>query len=726
MSAARKRCDLPSWTSVLKHPHMKPVWVLRHEAQNRKLIEQGKKALYLVAENGKLLPEQAERVAQFIDPAARTLGDDWELYENKERIRQAYYRRLMMIPPEKRTPRMIRRLQIRAQKEGVTANWVFFKAIGGYYDSEFFDGIDPSGPSEGPTANSIYIGIPAFTVANSILTTKGGFTVWPYDPRTITRERPSAWPSAEAAGYYYVDATHPNATATGYGCPDNPRASFPAAASVVAGDTIIYSGTGHTYDQPFFYRNIRGTAEQPVFIRCDENLVGDARPNLTGNGICVEGSSHIIFENIRFDGGNAANAMFYTCWNGSNPLPTEFITLRKSTLVNAAWKQGGGGIVAISADDRNGGTKCRNICIYDNTISGNGVQDYWDYVTGSDLDHHGVNVTMNGHGIAGHVGECSLIWVIKNHITNCSGNAVQTTSIGGQQVDWRDMVHDVYIGGNYGAFNRECPFWTKRSSRIVISENISEGSYLYKGGNGQNGGWQYGPTDVWLLCNEYFDSIYGIQQTDTGAEAGGEADWGRLYVVGNILHGFLDGSGDKAGNNDSWRYGAAFSFPHGYSKRWLLLNSVYGAINGYVDNGNAYTYASNNIFQLRQGSIGNNVEGQFYQAIANTIVTGDIWYKPTGTWQAFLAGTTYTSVAAVNALANYSSILDSDPLFSDPENDDFSPAAGSPAIGAGSWVGSDGTDVGNVFNTEFGINVKFDRFRNARLTASKGALEISV
>jgi len=55
---------------------------------------------------------------------------------------------------------------------------------------------------------------------------------------------PAAWPGNEAAGYYYIDRTHPNATDSSnqYGYPDKPRATIPNYATFPAGTYIEVHG----------------------------------------------------------------------------------------------------------------------------------------------------------------------------------------------------------------------------------------------------------------------------------------------------------------------------------------------------------------------------------------------------------------------------------------------------------------------------------------------------
>ena len=631
--------------------------------------------------------------------------------------------------PLKAVPSHKRKGLIQAIKDATTSTVNFTGSYSSNFNSSYLDGIpDTPGGGSDLSPSQLYIGVPSFLAENPTLTTACGFQPWPWDPRIKAHEVPVEWPSAESTGNYFIDSTHVNATDTNnpYGYPDQPRATIPAWPSLqnLPAGTIMEFGGG-TYAAADF-RGAQGTAENPVFIRGSDGLAVTDMPQFQGNGsVLFEGASYVIFEQFKFVGGNTLNSVISTSFNGDFG-DTSHVVIRGNYITDIDYINGGGGIVAISADDRNGGCKTENIVIYNNTIQGIGENPTW---YSYDYDHHGVAFTTRTDGNEGVDGrtEVSKVWVLDNTITETSGNGVQIVSAGSPTKDHRDRVKYIWVAGNTTGFSRQAGLWAKRCSHVVFSQNtVTDCKMEYFAGNGQASGCQYGPTDVWYIANRYQDCHFGIQQTDTGSDA----TFGKLYCIANIMSGFRQ----TQDQSDAWRDGTAFSFTsHGNMDRYIVGNTVYNAVNGIAGSSSVGVMQSaSNIFILRDGTIASPTtstnEGNFYQSGTsgnNISATNDQCYRSDGSWAAYINGSSYSTTESVNALTGYSNLLDTDPLLTDPENDDFLPGVSSPALGSGTFVTPDGTNVRQVHLNQYGLDIGYGFLKTQRNLASpdRGAVE---
>lgn len=642
------------------------------------------------------------------------------------------------LKPGYRTGRKYRRI-VECVKNAVSKTTTFTGPYQGAYNSRFTDGVNTGGGGGDLNAQQIYIGVPSFIAPNPTLTANSGFQPWPWDPRFKTYSEPAEWPSAESVGNYYIDNSHPQATDTAneYGYPDKPRLTRPTinATNVQPGCVMKFGGgtiDNSSYGFDFF--GIAGTAENPIYVDFGLNVSESNRARFFGQPIRVENSSYIFIDGLRCDGQNAKNSVISTSYNGQGN--NDHIVIRKPIVRNLDWIGGGSGIIGISADDRNGGNTTSDIVIiepkaYDCAQNGDWVNQ--------DQDQALIIVSARASEQApGDPTKTSRVWVLGGEADNIGGNFIQIAGQGNSSVDHRERVQYVWAAGFAHGRSRQCAAWAKRSQHIIFSQVYTHTNLPYEGGNGQSFGCQYNPTDLWFLACRATNANYGIQQTGTDPEASPD-EWGRVYCVGNILHdlGAYEYQTPPASNlldqTGSFRPGTAFSFTsNGYMRRYVVLNTVYNCWNGIVaENINSECQSSSNIFSLRDGDYPNPVtgvnQGCFYQSAGQNVIRArnDQCYRQNGQWKSWVQGQTVLNVDDMNALTEFSNLLNSNPALADPGNLDFLPGVGSPVLNTGVWTTPDGTDVRAVFLAEYGLDIDFDYNQTERSATApdRGAIE---
>jgi len=400
---------------------------------------------------------------------------------------------------------------------------------------------------------------------------------WIEDPRTaVTPSHPANWPSLAEANHWYIDNTDVNATdvnmgdnAVGgivYGTPDRPRATL-------MGQTVFTPGAyieiqGGPYNSGIGRWRFECTSGDPCWVTSDSInkaiLAGSAR-------FTLEGSSWLTIENLLWDPEaagaivNTSNTAIATSYNGTAG-DTHHITLRHLDFRRWSFIGGGGGIIAVGSDNRNGGHQTHHVLVYKVTAveAGNNASRGCDWAA-DDCDNHLVGVTSR---IDGGVTANSThhVWVLDAHSDQISGNQVQAISFGFPVVDWREIVHHIYVGGGTHTNSRQGGWWAKRSTDFVVSSSRAWNLRAWDGSNGQASGMQYGPNWVWFINNDYHDVDFGVQQTDTGTETT-TAENGILFVLGNRFYDI--GRHSLPTKTDAWRGGFGVSAWHGSSKHYI-------------------------------------------------------------------------------------------------------------------------------------------------------------
>ncbi len=555
---------------------------------------------------------------------------------------------------------------------------------------------------------------------------------WPSDPRsTATPDWPAAWPAAATANYWYIDNTHPSATDTDmgdnaidgvvYGTPDRPRATLMGTHDFAPGSYVVIRGG--PYNSGAGLWRFQCTENTPCWITGNAEdkaiLAGSVR-------LVLEGSSWLTVENLLWDPEapgaqtNTSNTAISTNYNGSRG-NTHHLALRHIDFRRWSYIGGGGGIISVTSNNLNGGTQTHHILVYDISAieAGNNAARGCDW-TNTDCDNHLVGIsTRVQDGVT--TNRTHHIWVLDTRSDRISGNQVQAISLGGTvNVDWRETVHHIYVGGNEHSNSRQSGWWAKRSSNFIVSSCRSWGNRSWTGGNGQSSGMQYGPDWVWFIDNEFSDSEFGVQQTDTGAESSPENN-GRLFVLGNLfynLHRFT-----LPTKTDPWRAGFGVAAWSGNAKHYIAFNTCVDCESGLatkvhaISNDNEGAYVWNNIVHTIDDSVGTFVSYApgTHAWVHNNLFWDDGAFRVNWDgiataltdWQNENPGQVYSNIEANPLLSNT--------LTTYPERD-YSLDNGSPARSAGATVAADGTDPFLLFFQRYGVGIAEDVSQRLRTT----------
>ncbi|MGD9010552.1 MAG: hypothetical protein PVG41_21685 [Desulfobacteraceae bacterium] len=565
---------------------------------------------------------------------------------------------------------------------------------------------------------------------------------WPSDPRTAeTPSRPAGWPSSAVEDHWFIDNTHPNATdsdtgdnavsGTVYGTPDRPRLTLPGTMTFRAGSYIeIHGGP---YNSGAGLWRFQCTDSQPCWVTSDPNdkavLAGSAY-------LSLEGSSWVTIENLMWDPEapgaerNTRNTAISTNYNGTRG-DTHHVVLRHIDFRRWSYISGGGGIISVSSNNLEGGTEAHHILIYDVSAveAGNTADRGCDW-TENDCDNHLVGVSTR---ISGGVTTNSThhVWVLDSRSDRIAGNQVQAISLGGTvNVDWRETVHHIYMGGNTHSDSRQSGWWAKRSSNFIVSSCRSFGNRDWTGGNGQASGMQYGPDWVWFINNDFHDSDFGIQQTSTNAEDS-PADNGRLFVLGNRFYNIRRFSDPT--KTDPWRGGFAVAAWSNNATHYIAFNTCVDCESGLatkvhaLNNPEDGAYVWNNIVYGIDENVGDfiayNPNGYVWahnnlfwnESIFNVYWSGT--YGSLTDWESAHSARVYDNIHADPLLTNT--------LTTWPERD-YSLMTGSPALesDAGASIAADGTDPFALYLERYGTDIARDVAGNPRTVPySPGAYE---
>jgi hypothetical protein len=647
-----------------------------------------------------------------LENAPRTPRD--ELFLLRREINERVRRKWRKVPKRLKSQRKLNRI-IRCVKNVISKTTQYSGTYAGYYDGRYIDGIGPAGGGGDISADQIYLGIPQFTQANATLTTACDFAAWADDPRFHSHTVPAEWPNAASAGNYFIDNSHPAATDTDnpFGYPKKPRVTPPTMDDLPAG-TVVEFGGGSGYQ--FNINRAAGTEADPVWVRGTEGLPISKMP-VFGGEIRTPGSEWLYIENMRWQNGLTGTLLVTSDFNGLSGGDCHHLVLRDCYGVDMS-NVAGGGMISVYATDLlgpeapgNPGAKTNDIVIYSCTFNGL-FEEGGDWFT-IDNDYHGISIVTrhDGNYAVDERVEVKRVWILDCDLRYISGNGVQLIDIGTPLKSWRERQSYVWVGGCLTGFSRQSGLFSKRASNVIFSQNVCDTALDdYIASNGQAFGYQRGPTNLWWIGNRAFLCHYGIQQTDTTNEPESFSD---VYMVGNVIH-------DTYTADPNIRYfmdGVAISLTqHDNSNRWIVGNTGYNCTHGIVSSAvetKGKVRSASNIFALRNGNTGGGSDvGWFYYIdsydpvlLTDFEATGDLLYRLNGDFAIVHDGNSYTSLASANAIPEFSGLLEGDPLITDPATDNYAPALGSPAIGAGTYQTSDGVNVADVFDTLYGMRI---------------------
>jgi pectate lyase len=266
----------------------------------------------------------------------------------------------------------------------------------------------------------------------------------------------------------------------GKGSASAPRCTIPT--SLPAGSVVELRGGPYTYGNTDWSWTHSGTVTRPVIIRG----AGATMPVIQDKKVLLRDCTYLIIENIFFDDCRISGS-------GAN----QGISFRHNELRG---RDGSNGMEPSGVD----------VVIYDNHIYDAGTWDPPD-------DRHGITIREGSQ----------RVWIVDNEIHGCSGDSIQfchgcTTA----------PPRFVYVGRNVLHEDIENGVDIKYASDVVISQNYlygyrptssgstsSDGSAIVLGSDG-------GPSRVWVLFNEVFDSDNGIRNEATNG----------AWIVGNVIH----------------------------------------------------------------------------------------------------------------------------------------------------------------------------------------------
>jgi Bacterial Ig domain len=499
--------------------------------------------------------------------------------------------------------------------------------------------------------------------------------------------RPSPWISA-VPGYYYVDATHANATDTNnpYGTPAQPRLTIPNLLG--AGSYVELNGIyarDHVSPRGL---ELAGTSNAPVWIRAAD----PQNPPVITRWWEIVNSSYFVLEHLRFadDASDTTNAgtltgklFFYGQRSNGTAAPVSFGVVRHSEF---------------SGNINNGGLGFNIGLVYNVVLWDNHVHDNGDVNDPLDQDVHGI--TIGGRG------NKHNIWVVDNEMARNSGDGLQinggTESLNapaGTAAVTESSIHHIYVGRNYSHHNKQTGMWSKQAQDVVFSENTTSNHRPSSSASGACMGYQYGPDRVWFIANRMFGCDYGIQgQSDSGLGFASPS----VYVIGNVIHGIHW--------SDAFSSQAGYMFRSG-GPRHIVGNTFYDVDKG-IDSQNASTGTieiSNNLFANVNAAGSSSVHAivMVSGTLANaTTLRNNLFAGP---FEVTLGGTSFSSVAALNNGTNRVANLEGAHGLTDPAAQDFHLVSGALAVDAGTTSG-----VYQTFFNRYGISIATDASGIAR------------
>ncbi len=467
----------------------------------------------------------------------------------------------------------------------------------------------------------------------------------------IRPERPSSW-DTEVVGYYYINYQIGTDTGRVYGTPSEPRKTIPP--SIPPGSYVELSGT-YSYGGTTKFFQAAGTAENPVWLVGAEG----SKPIVPGNSYFY--GTYFNVDNIIFLGSASIRGTDHIAHH---------IAIRNCDI--------GSGETAAMGIVGTVSTSIHDIVVYNCTIHDTSIN--WDSGDGADTDYHGIipgNYAYN-------------IWILNNIFYNIAGNAVQ---IGGANASVETLNH-VYVGHNTISGTRQSSLGIKKSSDVVISENIlSDTHEWYNGASNYCAGisYQYAPQRLWVLNNTVYNADHGIK---SGSGTSPFGDY--VYIIGNIIYDIHNP--DLLNLNGGWATGSGIR-AQGVQHIYVVNNTIYNADHGI-------TTAQQNMNLHIENNIVSDIDYNhiIYDSISTAnepygIFKNNLIYQDSGNEVLRIASQTYPLAAYPYGSVN----LAINPMFVDPINNDFHLKSSSFAKDSGII-----SEVYATFYGLYGIDIKKD------------------
>lgn len=499
-----------------------------------------------------------------------------------------------------------------------------------------------------------------------------GYGTWNgSDPLEMSRpSQPGGWPSAEVAGYYYIDNTNGAATDTGnpYGYPDKPRATIPEQ-TYAAGDYVEVRGG------PYYWRigdsevdlDFPGTAANPIWF------VGDPTVNTELQGSIEINGSHLIVENFDIKRDTVANRHGRIGLGGDADGDCEYVVVRDCVFQgDGTFHNGSSSAISMIGSS---GDEVNNIAVFQCQIFD---QDDYTYTILTDED--------DSHGIL--PGQYSNnIWIIDNDIYHCAGDAIQIT---GNNAAGDARSQYVYIGDNLMYQCGENAVDVKSSLDVIMSSNTM---HTYVDANGSDGSAVVvqeeggdGSDNVWVLFNEIYSAVIGIR-----AEEGVT----NVYVIGNIIR-------DTVVHPTVNNYSHAIYFRGNGTEMYAIDNTFHNTVEDMIGWDNQpLAVLHGNVYGERQDNSRYSFEGEGAQTGGSS--SDYSFFDSANTFNARWYPTTYASLATLQAGGEDTNSDEDDPLFVDEAGNDFAPDTGSPLIDA-----STEHAAYDDFFTRYGLSIEVD------------------
>jgi len=243
------------------------------------------------------------------------------------------------------------------------------------------------------------------------------------------------------------------------------------------------------------------------------------------------------------------------------------------------------------------------------------------------------------------IASADRVWMVDNHISYMQGDGIQT--YGGNP-------RYLYIGRNEINNNRENAIDIKVGENIIISENSMHDYIRSTGAVRLN---DEGILDnIWVIYNDIYKNMYGINTYGTTFPA---------YIIGNKIHDF-DGPAIRGGGAGP-----------------IVNNVIYNVERGIEEENSQII--NNIISQVSNFHIENNVD------LRNNLL-----------WQ-------NGNPVTIHGTASCIDCIEADPLFIDPDNNNFKLSESSPAIDTGIE-----SDVYAEFESLYRIDIRVDFDGNPR------------
>ncbi len=475
-------------------------------------------------------------------------------------------------------------------------------------------------------------------------------------------------------GYYthYVDNTDANSTDTSntYGTVSKPRKN-PLGVGTVYPPGSIIEVHGGPYNNTYQFIRSDGNEAMPVFFHSDPEA------KATINSSTYIFGHYMIFEN------------FTLPKNCSMPIDSQLLYgLSDHLCIRNCYSPESlyGGMSVTSNRSYSADEYTRYMVFYNNVIDSRG--DFEAEENGEDDDTTGIIVGLSAQ----------YVWIIDNHIHYTTGSGIVVNAGGSATRAAMENTHHIYIGHNIVWDTYQSCIGLKRATDVVISQNLC---YDPKRRTGESGSpakgfsFQYGPDRVWVLFNEFYGGQYGIFSATASSMTGGS-----IYIIGNLIHDTVHLS--TLGAESMWGDDNGIFFTDDENAiKYVINNTIYRCGGGiYSDRGSGAIHIYNNIL----GDINDTHVWLGNSTVATHSTASNDLFDETAVikWGS-------STVRDVNEMQSvydkFNDCLETDPLFTDADANDYTLQAESPAIDAGL---TDPCGVYALFESLYEIDIKKD------------------